>query len=128
MWRLLIITKESAMSIPRKHGQRGAPIHPGEFLREDFLVPLGLSANALALALRVPVTRISEIVRERRGITADTALRLARYFGTTPDFWMKMQMSYDLALASREVTARIDVEIFPAPRTETGELKARQIA
>ena len=116
------------MSIPRKHGQRGAPIHPGEFLREDFLVPLGLSANALALALRVPVTRISEIVRERRGITADTALRQARYFGTTPAFWMKMQMSYDLALASREVTARIDVEIFPAPRTETGELKARQIA
>jgi addiction module HigA family antidote len=97
-------------------------------LREDFLLPLGLSANALALALRVPVTRISEIVRERRGITADTALRLARYFGTTPDFWMKMQMSYDLALASREVTARINVEIFPAPRTETGELKARQIA
>jgi len=55
-------------------------------------------------------------------------LRLARYFGTTPDFWMKMQMSYDLALASREVTARIEVEIFPAPRTEAGELKARQIA
>jgi addiction module HigA family antidote len=116
------------MSIQRKQEQRGVPIHPGEFLREDFLVPLGLSANALALALRVPVTRISEIVRERRGITADTALRLARYFGTTPDFWMKMQMSYDLALASREVTARIEMEIFPAPRTETGELKARQIA
>jgi addiction module HigA family antidote len=101
------------MSIPRKHEQKGVPIHPGEFLREDFLLPLGLSANALALALRVPVTRISEIARERRGITADTALRLARYFGTTPDFWMKMQMSYDLALASREVTARIEVEIFP---------------
>jgi addiction module HigA family antidote len=116
------------MGIPRKHQQRGVPIHPGEFLREDFLVPLGLSANALAIALRVPVTRISEIVRERRGITADTALRLARYFGTTPDFWMKMQMSYDLALASREVTARIEVEIFPAPRTETGELKARHVA
>ncbi len=116
------------MSIPREQQQRGVPIHPGEFLREDFLVPLGLSANALALALRVPVTRISEIVRERRGITADTALRLARYFGTTPDFWMKMQMSYDLALASREVTAQIEMEIFPAPRTETGELKARQVA
>lgn len=116
------------MTVPRKQEQRGIPIHPGEFLREDFLVPLGLSANALALALRVPVTRISEIVRERRGITADTALRLARYFGTTPDFWMKMQMSYDLALASREANARIQVEIFPAPRTETGELKARQIA
>jgi len=116
------------MSIPRRHEQRGVPIHPGEFLREDFLVPLGLSANALALALRVPVTRISETVRERRGITADTALRLARYFGTTPDFWMKMQMSFDLALASRQVIAQIEVEIFPAPRTETGELKARQVA
>jgi len=116
------------MSIPRKHDQRGVPIHPGEFLREDFLLPRGLSANALALALRVPVTRISEILRERRGITADTALRLARYFGMTPDFWMKMQMSYDLALASREITARIEVEIFPASRTETGNLKARRIA
>ena len=116
------------MSIPRKPEERGVPIHPGEFLREDFLAPLGLSANALALALRVPVTRISEIVRERRGITADTALRLARYFGTTPDFWMKMQMSYDLAIASRESIARIEVEIYPAPRTEKGELKARRIA
>ena len=116
------------MSIPRKHDQMGVAIHPGEFLREDFLVPLGLSANALALALRVPVTRISEILRERRGITADTALRLARYFGTTPDFWMKMQMSYDLALASHEVKARIEVEIFPAPRTEAGKLLARRIA
>lgn len=116
------------MSIPRNLKERGVPIHPGEFLREDFLVPLGLSANALALALRVPVTRISEIVRERRGITADTALRLARYFGTTPDFWMKMQMSYDLALAHRESMERIEVEIFPAPRTETGQLKSRRIA
>ena len=116
------------MSVARRHEQRGVPIHPGEFLREDFLVPLGLSASALALALRVPVTRISEILRERRGITADTALRLARYFGTTPDFWMKMQMAYDLALASKEVIARIEVEIFPAPRTETGELQTRRIA
>src|SRR5580698_10763347 len=102
------------MSIPRKHDQRGVPIHPGEFLREDFLVPLGLSANALALALRVPVTRISDILRERRGITADTALRLARYFGTTPDFWMKMQLSYDLALASSQVAVRIQAEVIPA--------------
>jgi plasmid maintenance system antidote protein VapI len=67
-------------------------------------------------------------VRERRGITADTALRLARYFSTTPDFWMKMQMSYDLALASRKVTARIEVEIFPASRKEAGDSKAKQIA
>lgn len=116
------------MSISRKPDERGVPIHPGEFLREDFLVPLGLSANALALALRVPVTRISEIVRERRGITADTALRLARYFGTTPDFWMKMQMSYDLGLAHRDSMARIEVEIFPAPRVQAGKIKTRRVA
>ena len=116
------------MSVLRRQEERGIPIHPGEFLREDFLVPLGLSANALALALRVPVTRVSEIVRERRGITADTALRLARYFGTTADFWMKMQMSYDLARASQEAIAQIELEIFPAPRTEAGELKRRRIA
>src|SRR5271156_2726201 len=112
------------MSIPRKHEQRGVPIHPGEFLREDFLLPLGLSANALAMALRVPVTRISEILRERRGITADTALRLARYFGTTPDFWMKMQLSYDLALASSHAAVRIYAEVIPAPRDrKTGEIE-----
>ena len=116
------------MSIPRKPHERGVPIHPGEFLREDFLAPLGLSANALALALRVPVTRITEILRERRGITADTALRLARYFGTTPDFWMKMQMSYDLGKTSQEVLARIEIEIFPAPRAQTAETKRRRIA
>src|ERR1700689_723640 len=116
------------MTIPRKPDERGVPVHPGEFLREDFLAPLGLSANALAIALRVPVTRISEIVRERRGITADTALRLARYFGTTPDFWMKMQMSYDLALAHRQSMARIEVEIYPAARSETGKSRARRIA
>ena len=116
------------MSISRKPDERGVPIHPGEFLREDFLTPLGLSGNALAIALRVPVTRISEIVRERRGITADTALRLARYFGTTPDFWMKMQVSYDLALASRESMKRIEVEIFPAVQTETVKRRARRIA
>ncbi|MGH9588801.1 MAG: HigA family addiction module antitoxin [Terracidiphilus sp.] len=116
------------MTIPRKPDERGVPIHPGEFLRDDFLAPLGLSANALAIALRVPVTRISEIVRERRGITADTALRLARYFGTTPDFWMKLQMAYDLAVARRESISRIELEIRPAPRKETAERKTRQFA
>jgi len=102
------------MSFPRNPTDHGVAIHPGEFLREDFLAPMGLSSNALALALRVPVTRITEIVRERRGITADTALRLARYFGTTPDFWMKMQLSYDLALASSQVAVRIQAEVIPA--------------
>ena len=66
-----------------KNGMR--PIHPGEILREEYLVPLGMSAHALAIALRVPAPRINDIVRERRGITPDTALRLARYFGTTPE-------------------------------------------
>ncbi len=102
------------MSIPQNSTENGAPVHPGELLRRDFLAPMGLSSNALAIALRVPVTRITEIVRERRGITADTALRLARYFGTTPDFWMKMQLSYDLALASSQVAVRIQAEVIPA--------------
>lgn len=86
-------------------------IHPGEFLREDYMMPLDLSANALAMALRVPVTRISEIVNERRGITADTALRLARYFGTSAEFWMNMQKSYELALAKRDLLANIEKEV-----------------
>ncbi|MGA2252827.1 HigA family addiction module antitoxin [Terracidiphilus sp.] len=103
------------MSIPRKPNERGVPIHPGEFLREDFLVPLGLSANALAIALRVPVTRISEIVRERRGITADTALRLARYFNMTPEFWMRLQMNYDLESASNAIEITLRDEIRPRP-------------
>ncbi|MDO4775820.1 MAG: HigA family addiction module antitoxin [Cardiobacteriaceae bacterium] len=72
------------------------PIHPGEILREDFLAPLGMSAHALAIALHVPATRINDIVRERRGITADTALRLARYFGGDAQSWMNLQSAYDL--------------------------------
>ena len=75
------------------------PIHPGETLREDFLKPLGLSANRLAMELLVPVTRINDIARGKRAITADTALRLARYFGTTPQFWMNLQANYELELA-----------------------------
>jgi antitoxin HigA-1 len=74
--------------------------HPGETIREDFLKPLGMSVNKLALELRVPATRMAEIVHGRRGITADTALRLARYFNTTPKFWLNLQASYDLAIAS----------------------------
>lgn len=77
------------------------PIHPGEILREEFLVPLGMSAHALALELKVPAPRINDIVRERRAITPDTALRLARYFGTTAQFWMNLQTSYDLKITQR---------------------------
>ncbi|MDI6746103.1 MAG: HigA family addiction module antitoxin [Rhodocyclaceae bacterium] len=76
------------------------PIHPGEILREEFLLPLHLSANALAIALGVPAPRINDVARERRGITADTALRLARYFGTSAEFWMGLQADYDLRIAA----------------------------
>ena len=75
------------------------PIHPGEILREEFLLPLGLTAHALAMALHVPAPRINDVVRERRAVTADTALRLAKYFGTSAEFWMGLQADHDLALA-----------------------------
>jgi addiction module HigA family antidote len=117
------------MAIPRNLSEHGIPIHPGEFLREDFMKPLGLSANALSIALRVPVTRISEITREKRGITADTALRLGYYFGTTPDFWMNMQKSYELGIAKKQLSKRIRSEVKPAPRDrKTGALKEHAIA
>ncbi|MCL4745164.1 MAG: HigA family addiction module antidote protein [Burkholderiaceae bacterium] len=78
-------------------------VHPGEILREDFLVPLGLSVNALAIALSVPATRIHEIVKERRSVSADTAARLAQYFGGDPGSWMNLQATYDLkTLPTRE--------------------------
>jgi addiction module HigA family antidote len=105
------------------------PLQPGEMLREDFMKPLGLSANALALALRVPVTRISEIVRERRGITADTALRLARYFNMTPQFWMRLQMDYDLESAEGAVEKTLRDEIRPRPLSaDRNETDTRAIA
>jgi addiction module HigA family antidote len=74
------------------------PIHPGEILREEFLLPMGLTAHALAMALHVPAPRISDIVRQRRGITADTAMRLSRYFGTSAEFWMGLQADHEMAL------------------------------
>ncbi len=89
------------------------PIHPGVTLREDFLKPLGLSANRLAIELHVPVTRVNDIVRCRRAITADTALRLARYFGTTPQFWTNLQANYDLELAQDTAGAEIAAQVQP---------------
>ena len=90
------------------------PIHPGEILLEDFMKPLGLSMNKLALELRGPVTRIAEIVHERRGITPDTALRLARYFNTTPRFWLNLQAAYDLEVAHDELARTIEREVRPS--------------
>jgi addiction module HigA family antidote len=82
------------------------PIHPGEILREEYLVPLGMSANALAHAIGVPANRVSSIVVGERAVTADTALRLARAFGTTPEFWLNMQQSYELRLAESDTDLR----------------------
>ena len=81
-----------------------APVHPGEILREEFLVPLGLSPYALAAACNVPRTRIERLVREETPVTTDTALRLARYFGTTPEFWVALQSNYDLAVSRPDRT------------------------
>jgi antitoxin HigA-1 len=89
------------------------PVHPGEHLREDFLKPYGLSMNKLAMDLRVPVTRIADIVAERRGITSDTALRLGRYFKTSPEFWMNMQMKFELDVAEDELLAEIERDVRP---------------
>ena len=93
--------------------RRVPPVHPGEILREDLMAPLGLSINRLARDLRVPVTRMSEIVNGRRSITADTALRLARYFSTTPEFWVNLQSAYDLDVATRASAEQIKRDVHP---------------
>jgi len=93
-------------------GEMLTPIHPGEILREEYLAPTGLTANALASRLGVTAARVNEIVNEKRGITADTALRLGRFFGTTPEFWMNLQKRYELECARREIGEKID-EIVP---------------
>jgi addiction module HigA family antidote len=91
-----------------------APVHPGEILREDFMKPLGLSVNKLALELHVPATRIGEIVHERRRITAETALRLARYFKTNAEFWLNLQNFYDLEREKRAgKISEIDRQVQP---------------
>jgi len=87
------------------------PVHPGEMLREEFMKPLGISINGLALELHVPVTRISQIVNERRGITADTALRLARHFGMSADFWMNIQKEYELVLTRHKSLRTIERQV-----------------
>jgi antitoxin HigA-1 len=87
--------------------------HPGETLREDYLKPLGMSVNKLALELRVPATRMTDIVNGRRGITADTALRLARYFNTTAGFWLNLQTSYDLTKVAESVLREIERTVRP---------------
>ena len=89
------------------------PIHPGEILREEFLVPIEMSANALAMELHVPAPRINDVIRERRSVTPDTALRLARYFGTSPQFWLNLQTAFDLRKAEAELGTKISAEVRP---------------
>ena len=88
-----------------------APIHPGKILLEEFLKPMGISQNRLALDIRVPARRINEIVHGKRRITADTALRLAKYFDMSPQFWLGLQMDYDLNIAEDQLTERLKSEI-----------------
>ena len=102
------------------------PVHPGEILLEEFLKPMGISQNRLALAIGVPPRRINEIVLEKRGITADTALRLARFFRTSAKFWLGLQADYDLDVASDKLGTRLEqeVRILARPRKREG----RQLA
>jgi addiction module HigA family antidote len=95
-----------------KQPKRLPPIHPGEVLH-DLLTEAGLTANALAMALRVPANRIGGIIKGQRGITADTALRLARYFGTSAQMWINLQAKYDLAVAEDALASRIEREVLP---------------
>jgi addiction module HigA family antidote len=92
---------------------RMRPVHPGEILREEYLAPFGMTANALAIALHVPAPRINDIVRERRSISPDTALRLARFFGGDAQSWLNLQVAYDLRKAEKKLSAVISREVRP---------------
>jgi addiction module HigA family antidote len=94
-------------------GESLPPVHPGDVLRADFLGAMGMTAHALALALRVPANRVTAILARERAVTADTALRLARHFGTSAGFWLNLQKSYELEVAERTAGARIRAEVLP---------------
>ena len=100
-----------------KNGMR--PIHPGEILKEEYLEPLGMSGNALSKALHVPATRINDILLERRGVTPDTALRLARFFGGDAESWLNLQQAYDLKIASKQQAKSIVKDIVPLSQLAT---------
>lgn len=99
-------------------GRRLPPVHPGEILREEFLEPMEISVYRLAQALKVSRPRLNDVVLGRRGVTTDTALRLGRYFGTTPRFWINLQTHYDLEVAERTLRPRVEREV--EPRTDGG--------
>lgn len=100
------------MNIKAPHnGMR--PVHPGEILREEYLKPMEMSANALAKALKVPASRINDIVLERRGVTVDTAMRLVRYFGGDVQSWLNLQTAYDIKIAQKDLSKRVEQEVVP---------------
>jgi addiction module HigA family antidote len=121
-----IIIEEQTMVIKREEidsrqvdftvvqsGRRLPPVHPGEILRDEFLMPMGISVYELAKAIKAPRSRVNDIVLGRRTISTDTALRLGRYFGTSPEFWINLQARYDLDVADRTVRRRIEREVKP---------------
>jgi addiction module HigA family antidote len=99
------------MTRNRRVDKKLAPIHPGEILREDYMKPLGLTAHRLAMALHVPATRVAEIVHQRRGISADTAVRLGKYFKTTARYWLNLQTAYDLEVIDDHTLSQIESEV-----------------
>ena len=103
-------------------GRRLPPVHPGEILRDEFLTPMELSVYRLACALKISRTRLNDIVLGRRGVTTDTALRLGRYFGTTPEFWINLQSRHDLDVAERTLRVEIEREIEPHAANATPAL------
>src|SRR5713101_4885918 len=104
---------ESDRSMANKIKLKLPPVHPGEVLHEDYLEPSGLSVHALAIALRIPSTRLYEIVHGRRAVTPETALRLARHLGTSAELWLGLQAGYDLEVARAAIGARIEREVIP---------------
>ena len=121
----LSITTEEARA---RYKRELPPIHPGEYLREEYLLPLGLSANALAMAIGVPATRIGEIVNEKRGITADTALRLGKFLRTGAKFWMNLQSDYELEHVRFESGEHEIKAIIPvAVDAKTGSLTLKAV-
>lgn len=107
---------------PRVEDVLEPPVHPGEVLLEEFLAPLGLTQTAFAERLRIPLQRLNDLVRERRGVTPDTALRLSRALGTTAEFWLNLQEAWDLWHAAHSAAAREIAAIQPLPRDVTGAL------
>ena len=113
-----ITTKGERMSYKRPEGGWNItrkPTHPGEMLREEFMAPLDLSANRLAMELHLPVTRITEILNERRAITADTAVRLERYFGMSAEFWLNLQAQFEIVTVRQKAGAQIAAQVAPRP-------------